>query len=140
MPTRADRFVFDTNVFISAALRPNSVPDKALEVVERRMDTLLVSAETADELEARLFRPKFDRYIDHGGRRTYLDRLERVTELVRISGRRLGCRDPDDDKFLDVALVGEAHCLVTGDQDLLVMSPFQGIDILRPIDFVLRWE
>lgn len=139
LPTKAEGYVFDTNVLISAALQPSSVPNKALEVVERQGGVLLFSLETRKEFETRLRRPKFDRYIDDEGRASHGDRLDRVTELVRTSGRRLGCRDPDDDVFLEVALVGEARCLVTGDQDLLVMSPFRGIDILRPADFVLRW-
>ena len=140
LPTKAEGFVFDTNVLISAALRPSSVPNKALEVVERQRGVLLFSPETLEELETRLRRPKFDRYIDDDGRASYSDRLNRISELVRISGRGLGCRDPDDDKFLEVALVGEARFLVTGDQDLLVMSPFRGIEVLRPANFVLRWQ
>ena len=44
----------------------------------------------------------------------------------------MGCRDPKDDKLLETALLGRADCLVTGDQDLLVMSPFHGIPILSP--------
>ena len=140
LPTRAEGFVFDTNVLISAALRPSSVPNKALEMVEKQGGVLLFSLETLEELETRLRRPKFDRYIDDEGRANHSDRLDRVTELVRISGCRLGCRDPEDDQFLEVALVGQARFLVTGDQDLLVMSPFRGVEILRPADFVLRWQ
>lgn len=137
LPTRAEGYVFDTNVLISAALRPSSVPNKALEVVERRGGVLLFSTETLAELETRLYKPKFGRYIDDEGRARYTDCLQRVSELVRIYGRQLGCRDPDDDKLLEVALRGEARYLVTGDQDLLVMSPFRGVDILRPADFLL---
>ncbi len=48
----------------------------------------------------------------------------------------MGCRDPDDDKLLETALMGTADCIVTGDQDLLVMSPFQEILIVTPRRFV----
>ena len=48
----------------------------------------------------------------------------------------MGCRDPDDDKFLETALQGGADCLITGDRDLLEMSPFMGIPIVTPAGFL----
>ncbi|MBD2777542.1 putative toxin-antitoxin system toxin component, PIN family [Iningainema sp. BLCCT55] len=45
------------------------------------------------------------------------------------------CRDPKDNKFLEVALGGSADYLVTGDNDLLVLSPFRGIPIITPVQF-----
>lgn len=97
---------------------------------------LLFSRETFDELRTRLLRSKFDRYVAQESRAVYLGRLVAVSEWVPITGAVLGCRDPDDDKLLETALLGEAGCLVTGDRDLLVMSPFRGISILQPEDFL----
>jgi predicted nucleic acid-binding protein len=51
-------------------------------------------------------------------------------------GARLGCRDPDDDKVLEVALMGGADCIVTGDQDLLELASFRGLPILTPANFL----
>lgn len=65
-----------------------------------------------------------------------LVQLDAVSEWVSITGARMGCRDPDDDKLLETAMMGEADCLVTGDQDLLVLSPFRDIPILNPTDFL----
>ena len=48
---------------------------------------------------------------------------------------RRGCRDPDDHKLLETALMGAADCLITGDWDLLEMSPSQNIPILSPTGF-----
>ena len=70
------------------------------------------------------------------GRAVYLAQLETVSEWVPIAGAKLGCRDPDDDKLLETAMMGAADCLVTGDRDLLDMSPFQDIPILSPADFL----
>ena len=70
------------------------------------------------------------------GRALYLAQLEAVSEWVSITGAKLGCRDPDDDKLLETALLGEAGCLVTGDRHLLEMSPFHGIPIVTPAGFV----
>ena len=57
--------------------------------------------------------------------------LEAVSEWVSITGAKLGCRDSDDDKLLETALMGEADCLVTGDRDLLEMSPFNDTSVRR---------
>jgi predicted nucleic acid-binding protein len=46
------------------------------------------------------------------------------------------CRDPKDNKFLEVAVSGQATQLITGDADLLVLDPFQGIRILSPQEFL----
>jgi predicted nucleic acid-binding protein len=46
------------------------------------------------------------------------------------------CRDPDDDKLLEIAVAGNADCLVTGDQDLLILHPFQGVPIITPAAFL----
>ena len=48
----------------------------------------------------------------------------------------MGCRDPDDDMLLETALMGDADCLITGDEDLLEMTSFRGIPILTPTTFL----
>ena len=80
--------------------------------------------------------PKFDRYVGREVRAVYLAQLEAVSEWVSITSAKLGCRDPDDDKLLETALMGEADCLVAGDRDLLEMSPFNDIPILTPVGFL----
>ena len=132
----AERVVIDTNVLISAALRTEGSPRAAVEEVRSVNGVLLFSDETSGELRSRLFRPKFDRYVEREGRAVYLAQLEAVSEWVAITGAKLGCRDPDDDKLLETALMGEADCLVTGDRDLLEMSPFHGIPIWTPAEFL----
>ena len=133
---KAERVVLDTNVLISAALRPEGPPRAVIDAVRMENGVLLFSDETFDELRSRLRRPKFDRYVGRKGRAVYLARLQAVSEWVSITGARLGCRDPDDDKILETAMTGDADCLITGDRDLLEMSSFHGIPILAPTDFV----
>ena len=48
------------------------------------------------------------------------------------------CRDPKDDKFLELALDGQADLLVTGDEDLLALHPWRGIPILSPANYLAR--
>ena len=133
---KAERVVLDTNVLISAALRPEGLPRAVVDAVRAVNGMLLFSDETFDELRSRLHRSKFDGYVGREGRAVYLAQLEAVSEWVAIAGAKLGCRDPDDDKLLETALMGDADCLITGDRDLLEMSSFHDILILTPAGFL----
>ena len=135
---RVDRAVVDTNVLISAALRSSGPPRRVVDTLRQHNASLLFSDETFVELQTRLRRPKFDRYVSRGRRDEYLLQLLVVSEWVSITGSRLGGRDPDDDKLLETAIIGEADYLVTGDRDLLAMSVFQGVPILAPTAFLLE--
>lgn len=127
-----ERFVVDTNVLISAALKPSGLPRAVVDTIRDANSILLFSDETFAELQVRFRSSKFDRYVSREGRSVFLAQLEAVSEWVSIVGAKLGCRDPADDKLLETALLGRADGLVTGDRDLLVMSPFHGIPILTP--------
>ena len=131
---RADRVVVDTNVLISAALRPRGAPRAVVEAIRTASGSLLFSDETFEELRTRIHRPKFDRYVSREDRAVYVAQLDAVAEWVSIVGAKLGCRDPEDDKLLETALMGNASCIVTGDEDLLSMSPFQDIPLMKPAD------
>lgn len=135
---KADRVVLDTNVLISAALNPDGSPRAVVDAIRAVNGVFLFSEETFNELKTRLDRSKFDNYISREDRSVFLAQLEPVSEWVSIVGAKLGCRDPDDDKLLETALMGEAECVVTGDQDLQAMSPFQNIPILSQADFLGR--
>lgn len=133
---RVERVVVDTNVLISAALRPKGPPRAVIDTVRTANGVLLFSNDSFHELQTRLLRPRFDRYVGREGRVLYLVQIKAVSEWVSITGAKLGCRDPDDDKILETALMGDADCLVMGDQDLLEMSSFSGIPIVNPVTFL----
>src|SRR6056297_2504229 len=124
------RVVVDTNVLISAALLSTSTPAKLLDALEESRAILLFSTETQKELQTRIMKKKFDQYVSLAKRQRFLAQLDAVTEYIPIVNRPMGCRDKDDDKFLETAAIGKADCLVTGDNDLLAMDPFQGIPIV----------
>lgn len=129
-----DRVVVDTNVLISAVLTTAGSPALLLNELRDRRATFLFSDETFRELQDRLLRPKFDRYVGSESRHRFLAQLDAVSEFVSIAARRMGCRDPDDDKFLETALLGDADILVSGHSDLLELNPFEQIKIYRPAD------
>jgi putative PIN family toxin of toxin-antitoxin system len=132
---KVERVVLDTNVLISATLSPFGKPFACLSWVLDHA-ALIASRELLDELETRLSRPKFAKYIDDSRRRAFVADLALAAIQVGLPGLVMICRDPEDDKLLEIAVVGGADCLVTGDQDLLVLNPFQGIPILTPARFL----
>ncbi len=132
-----ERIVADTNCLISRLLLPSSVPSQA---VRRAVDhgILLVSEATMNELADVLSRPKFDRYIGLEDRQQFLRLLGRVAEFVAGVYTVRECRDPKDDKFLEVALSGKADLILTGDADLFTLNPWRGIAILSPAGYLKR--
>ncbi len=129
------RAVLDTNVLVSAALFRASVPARALLTVYRS-GAFLTSRGTVAELHQVLRRPRFDRLADIEQRMEFVAEVVLLSEDVEIAERVVACRDPDDDKFFEVAVNGHATHLVTGDQDLLVLYPFRGVPILTPAAFL----
>jgi len=128
------RVVLDTNVLVSAALKRNSMPGMAVLAVERRAG-LLKSHVTEQQLFEVLARPYFDSLIDPDAR-AWLKELLGAAELVTITERIAACRDPTDDKFLELAVNGHADLIVSGDGDLLALNPFRDIPIVTPAAFV----
>lgn len=129
------RFVFDTNAIISAALLKQSISRRAFDKAISEGE-LLVSAETIDELNRVLGREDFARYVTEDERMEFLAVLLHEARLVEVTVYVGECRDPRDNKFLELAISGDAECIVSGDQDLLVLHPFCGISIVTPRDFL----
>ncbi|MFZ1107440.1 MAG: putative toxin-antitoxin system toxin component, PIN family [Rhodomicrobium sp.] len=132
---KVKRAALDTNVLISALLSPAGKPFACLSWVLDRA-TLLASQDLLFELDTRLARPKFEKYVDEKRRAAFVADLSLVAVQVEISGTLKACRDPDDDKLLEIAVLGQADCIVTGDQDLLVLDPFRGLRIFTPAAFL----
>ena len=129
------RAVLDTNAVVSAALFSLSRPRQAVAYVTAR-GTILISFAVLDELEAVMRRPRFDRYASAEERINFLDDLIERAEPVEITHRITACRDPKDDKFLELAVSGNASHIISGDRDLLALHPFRGISILTPAAFL----
>jgi len=133
-----NRFVFDTNVVISAFLFPDSSVAKAFNK-GLASGTILLSTETLEELQEVLLRDKLDKYILKPIRQAFLQKFEIIAEMIEVSETITVCRDPKDNKFLSLAVSAKAKCIITGDNDLLVLNPFQNIVILSPAEFLDRF-
>jgi len=131
------RIVIDTNVLVSRLLLPDSIPAQAVRMA-RREGRLLVSEATMYELADVLSRRKLDRYVSVENRKQFIRELRRVAELVPIIQIVRECRDPIDDKFLEVALNGRADLIITGDDHLLALDPWREIVIVSPAEYLKR--
>ena len=133
------RFVADTNVLISRLVFRNSIPAQAVRSATARGE-FLVSLETLEELESVLSRPKFGIYHTLGERLEFFDTLRLTATFIESVLPISACRDPKDDKFLALALTGHADFILSGDQDLLSLHPFRGIEILNPRQYLDRFQ
>jgi len=99
---------------------------------------LVFSKETIGELTSRIMRSKCDQYVSTKDREAYINNLILSSDLVIINNLSQGCRDRDDDKFLETALEGGVQAIISGDQDLLMMNPFKNIEILTAQYFLKK--
>ena len=127
--------VFDTNTLISGLLLPDSLPARAVKkgIHEGK---IMVSGDTLNELAEVLSRAKFDRYISLENRKEYFRYFARVVEKVEIIRKIKACRDPKDNKFLELTINGQAEVIITGDKDLLILHPYQSIQIITPAQYL----
>jgi len=133
------RFVFDTNSFISAALLSGSVNSHAIDHAFN-IGEVVVSAVSFAELTEVIFRKKFDKYLTEERKLQILQKLELDTHLISVKVIFDVCRDPKDNKFLELAVEAGAACLITGDKDLLILNPFKIFPFLPHRSFWKSFE
>jgi uncharacterized protein len=118
------RIVMDTSTLVSAALRPDAIPDRAVTRALTRGE-LFSSLATLCELDEVLARSKLDAYVDLESRRLFARTIRRGSRLIEVSEEfsamvRGSCRDAKDEPFLALALAANAEAMVSSDKDLLV--------------------
>lgn len=132
------KIVFDTNVIVSALLIKSSNSRFAYEKVISS-GKILASLPTLEELIEVLCRKKFSKYISLSDRNIFISEFSLLAEIIEVNQKLNVCRDPKDNKFLELAISGNADCVVTKDKDLLVLDPFRKISILSPDVFLKRY-
>jgi putative PIN family toxin of toxin-antitoxin system len=133
------KFVFDTNVLISAALLGNSINTRALNHAID-IGRIVVSDNVLAEFAEVIFRKKFDKYFLNDEER--YEAIDFITINALVYSPKItinACRDPKDNKFLELAVTAGASCIITGDADLLVLHPFENVEILSAKDFLTRF-
>lgn len=128
-----ERIVLDTNVMISGLLWRGKAYQCLLLARAGAVQAVYCSEMTA-ELSAKL-RHKFG--FSENRIRAVIHDVRRFAERVEISGtlKAVGA-DPDDDKFIECAVVGQANVIVSGDSHLLALEEYQGIPIMSAADFI----
>jgi putative PIN family toxin of toxin-antitoxin system len=132
------RIVVDTNVIVSALLSPNGRANWTLVYLAQGKYVFLYSQSSLDEIVDVLSRPRTNRgLIKESDVREVMELLKFRGEEVFLMTPIRVCDDPDDDKFLAIAVDGKADYIVSGDKKhLLSLNPFQGIPIISVTDFL----
>jgi uncharacterized protein len=132
-------FVIDVNVLVSAFLFANSKPRQALNKAQDLGIVLLSDDDVLLELIEVLTRPKFERYVSKQIREQLTDDLAQTSLFIKPNEQITECRDAKDNKYLALAVEGQAQCIITGDQDLLVLNPFREIAIITVQEFLIQF-
>jgi putative PIN family toxin of toxin-antitoxin system len=134
------RAIVDTGVLVSALIRRQGTTGDVLQALRDGRFTIVYTTELLVEIIDVLGRaPMRAKYhIEPDDIRVLVNLFRLRGELVTPERRVTACRDPKDDKFLDAALTGGVDCIVSGDADLLEMTPFEMVPILRPAEFLAR--
>ena len=134
MLKKKSRIVIDTNIWISFLLTKDfSLFDK---IVSNPNLILVFSAKLLEEFIEVAGRPKFKRYFSSDDLEELLFQMREHGEFITVTTSTNICRDPKDNKFLELAVACDAQYIVTGDDDLLVLNPYRGITILKSGDFL----
>jgi len=133
------RIILDTNILFSALAFDKELEKLLLFLFENNLKyQMFASIETLQELDDKLLSPKFLKYrnfkIDQV--KEVLDWYKNHTCLKEVSLKLNICRDPRDNKFLELAKTIQADYLISGDKDLLKLKEFEGTKILKPSEFM----
>lgn len=136
------RIVVDTNAWISYAFfRKNQ--SSVVNVIQGFLAdkwVCLASSQTLDELHDVMIRHGWERYSVLADRLAFVHRVMELCERTTVETTITACRDEKDNKFLELAVDGQADFLVTGDKDLLALAehpdPAWVFRIVSPREFL----
>ena len=130
------KLVVDTNVVISALLKPESNPALIMSLILRGDCRLCVTEKIFSEYEEVSGRGKFKK-LDQASLREFLSTLRSkalwVVPKVTIDGMT---KDPEDNAFLECALESKADFLITGNIHHFPEEKFRRPSIVTPAEFV----
>ncbi len=133
MKKKRIRIVIDTNIWISFLI------GKTLAGLDRaiinKSFVILFSEELFDELVEVMRRPKLRRYFPEERIKEFIALLQQRTKIINIKTVITECRDPKDNFLLELCISGKADCLITGDEDLIILNPFRKTKIINYSDF-----
>ena len=127
------RVVFDTNVLISALIKPGGTSDLCLRMTREGAIQSLISHTMLDELRRTVRTLKFE--TERAG--SFIRGIENHSQIIetRVALHVIKA-DPSDDRILECAVEGKADAIISGDCHLLVLKSFRNIPILTVREFV----
>lgn len=128
------KIVLDTNVLVAGLLSPFGPYAEIVRMLSSGGLKLYFDARILSEYSEVLRRPKFRFQIDKIT--ALLDPIERHGHIMASSPLSRLLPDPDDQPFLEVAVAGQAVCLVTGNHPHYPPKLRQGIQVLSPSEFL----
>ena len=131
------KLVLDTNVFVSGIFW-SGPPAKILNARHEKKIKIVCSLEILDEYSrvSDILSKKYPSV----GMAPFINLMIRDAELFTpIKLKTPVSRDPDDDKFITVALAANCHLIVSGDNDLLSVNGYNNIEIINPNEFVKKY-
>jgi len=134
------RAVIDTNILIRALIKPRGTVGPILTLLRAGVYELITSEPLLEELIAKLALPRIRNkyHLTDEDIGTFLAFIMLRGRIVHPERTINVCRDPRDDMVLEAAVAGGADYIVTGDDDLLVLGEFEGIEITGPRAFLER--
>jgi putative PIN family toxin of toxin-antitoxin system len=127
------RIVIDSNVVISALVFGGK-PRQVLDLLSEDRVSVVIAEEILTELRRKVA-VKFPGFMeDLAAVEALLKRDALMVKLGTVNERV--SRDPNDDKFIEAAVLGQCSFIASGDNDLLVIGEYQGIRILKPSEFL----
>jgi len=133
---KTDFFVLDANILINAFLQSTNSAATQAYYKAKDIGQIVYSEDTFNEFSDVFVRPKFDRYVQLEKRLMIIESLRAIAKIIPVKNSINACRDPKDDKYLELAIEVTAASIVTADKDLLVLHPFKHIPILTAADFL----
>jgi len=132
------RAVVDTSSLISYYLGSQNPARRAIQRL-RQTHQFLASPETLDEFREVFLREKFNR-ISRKLRLSFIAEYSQLVTRIEPQFQIDACVDPKDNKFLSVAVSGNASLILSDDKHLLQLHPFRGIDILASRTYLDRTD
>ncbi len=133
------RIVVDANVFVSAIIKPDSVPGKIIDLIGQGLVRLVISKDIIREIRQVLLYPKIKKL--HRLTPKQIDRaLAEISDAATVTPGEIRINsvkdDPQDNKYLECAVEGQVDFIISGDHHLTGLREFEGIRIVEPATFL----
>jgi putative PIN family toxin of toxin-antitoxin system len=134
MKNKVSRIIIDTNLWISFLITKNFT--KLDEIIFSKKCVLVFSKELLEEFLTVAKRPKFRRFFSSSDIEEILETIQEYAEFIEVTSKIEVCKDPKDNFLLSLSMDGSADFLLTGDNDLLMLTKFRKTEIITISDFL----